>query len=188
MAVADELAWEARLPWGHPKAQRVRRRRPTAQSVPERFTIVIPDLLATQTIDPLIGRNPRVRRLAMRPTLSSTSFDPASVVFPVVWEPSLPAGSRRSRRELHRVLNQSSLDPTDQGVLAAQLLTWIPTLPTRTSRRPLRPRASGAVYELEFTVLAATVTCTVLVNESLTSAGLLDETLTSSGLIDEEFC
>lgn len=188
MAVADEMAWEARVPWTHPKTARVRRWRPTAQPVPERFTIVIPDLLVSLTFEPHIGRNPRSRHLAHRPTLASTMFDPVVVIAPVVWEPTLPTGTRRTIRELRRSRNQSSLDPTDQGVLAAQLLTWMPSLPTTTSRRPLRPRATGAFYELEFSALAAGVICTAMVEEALTASDLLDEILTSSDLIDEGVC
>jgi hypothetical protein len=198
MAVADELAWEARLPWTHPRSGRDRRWRPSAQPVPERFDIVIPDLLATLTFEPHIGRNPRVRQLARRPHLVSTIYDPVSHLAPVVWEPTLPTGTRRTRRHVWRLPNQSSLDPPNEGMLAAVLLHWAPWLPASTTRRPHRPRATGEVYTLEFRALAAGVTCTELAGGTVTSPGLLTEALTtpdligvvvtSPGLIDLEIC
>jgi hypothetical protein len=150
MAVDDELAWEPRLPWVQPKNLRWRlsRGRPSAQPIPERFEIVVPDLLVNLTFDPVLGPNPRTRYLTLRPKQVSTIFDPVSHLSPIVWEPTLPTGTRRSRRERRREVNQASVDPPNAGVIAAQRMTWMPHLPTRTRRWPLRRRETGASWWL----------------------------------------
>lgn len=198
MAVDDELAWEPRLPWIHPTTPVYRRHAISAQPVPERFTIVVPDLLASLTFDPVLGPNPRTRRRMQRPRHTATLLELISAITPLVWAPGLPTGTRRTKREERRSHNQSSVEPAPQGVIAAQRMTWMPALPTRTSRRPLRRTGTGNYFQLDFSVLTIGVTCTELVGEQLTaphllieavtSPDLLTETLTSPGFINEGFC
>lgn len=183
MAVDDEMAWEPRLPWIHPAI--VRRRllaHPSAQPVPERFEIVIPDLLATLTFDPVLGPNPRTRYLTRRPMATETIFDPVSAMYPLVWEPVLPTGTRRSRRELRRRINQSSIEPAPQGTIAAERLSWLPSLPTRATRRPLRPHDRGVYFGLEFSALGARVTCSELANQAVATPALITEAVTTPDL------
>ena len=199
MAVADEMAWEPRLPWIHPHTPVIRALgRPTAQPVPERFNIVVVDILAGLTFDPVLGPNPRRAALARRPSLTSIVFDPVSVIYPVVWEPILPTGTRRGRLFVRRRPNQSSVEPAPQGVIAAQRMTWMPHLPARTNRRINRRRGPLENRLLEFSVLATGIMCVEIVNDTLTSPSLIDDTLTSPSLITqsltsptiihEEFC
>ena len=64
-------------------------------------------------------------------------------------------------------------------------MTWMPALPTRTSRRPLRRKGTGDYFQLNLSVLGAGVTCTDLINDEVTSPGFLTEGLTSPRFIDE---
>jgi len=199
MAVDDEMAWEPRLPL-HSLRRPILAKRPSTPPVPERFEIVVADILAGLTFDCVLGPTPRTAQRARRPRHDgSMIFDPVSHLAPVVWEPELPSGMRRLKSQHRTHRHQESREPAPQGVIAAQRMTWMPHLPNIRNRvRARRSRDVGGTWRLEMSVLATGVQCTELEDRALTSPAFLadglttstflGETLTSPAFLDEEFC
>ncbi len=157
--------------------RRPRRRSPTTEVSFTAAAVPVTDVLADLTFLPVTDLRRSHRRRVSPPEVLSPFTD---ALRPLAW---LPLSLLR-RRPLPRRPRIDTIEPPPSvQVVIAQQLGWLPTVTDRLPRH--RPSAAGAVYETPPSVIAATILCTELADDALTSTDQISTVVRSTDLIAE---
>ncbi len=166
------------LPIDAPRPLRRQRLRAPTTEVP--FTaaaVPVTDVLADLTFFPVTDLRRHHRRRVSPPEILSPFTD---ALRPLAW---LPLSLLR-RRPLPRRPRIDTIEPPPSvQVVIAQQLGWLPTVSDRLPRH--RPSAAASVYVTPPSVIAATILCSELADDALTTTDQISIVVRSTDLIAE---